>query len=260
MIRILYCFFAIIIDILYALKIVKKKYIHTASWILLVISILPFPKFLYSPETDNQIVAKVFLYIFPFYILMTVSYEALFFIIFYNLIQIWVAKRQLKKGFNEDNMKFKGEYLIELILYLFLSYASSFSTGVLANISGFDIKSVFRFVTKYYPFIMMSLIIAKIILPFILVNVGFCAVCKHNGASACNIFLVLGAICEPLCIFYFFKVKDDGSWLDMGLSIGYFALSNFIALSHLILLMILLVIYKYNKIFSGSSVKIVEII
>ena len=259
MIRILYCFLAIIIDVIYALKLVDVKYIHIVSWILLVISILPFPKFLYSIGNENQIIAKIFLYMFPFYILMTVSCEALFLIIFYNLIQLWVAKRQWKKEFDQDNMKFRGDYLIESILYLFLSYASSFSTGVLANISGFDIKSVFRLVTRYYPMLIMFLILAKIILPFVLVNAGFYAVCKHNRASFSNIILVLGAICEPLCIFYFFYVKDDASWLDMGLSISYFGLSNFIALAHLILMMVSLLIYRFNKVFTNSLVRIIEI-
>ena len=191
---------------------------------------------------------------------MTVSYEALFFIIFYNLIQIWVKKRHWKEEFDQNNMKFKGEYLIESILYLFLSYGSAFSTGVLANISGFNIKSVFKFITKYKPIIMTNLILLKIILPFLFVNIAFYAVCKHNRASAYNIILTLGALCEPLCIYYFFQVKDDASWLDMGLSIAYFALSNFIALAHLILLSISLLIFKYNKIISGSMVKIIEIL
>jgi len=220
--RIIYFGLAIIVDIISSFQSVGHYYIHIITWILAILSLFPFP--LYQSEQDN-ILVKLFIYIFPFYILLTRSYEALFLIIFYNYLQLWI-----KLEFRQKNEENKDTFnLIDIFMYMSLAYASCFSTGNIASISGFTLSSVFRFVSKYIPLIITTLIMIKILLPTLLVTVAHFEICRKYKYSSFDSIFMLIAFVEVMNIKFFFDIRDFGSWKEIGMSIAFFIISNVIA-------------------------------
>jgi phosphatidylinositol glycan class N len=112
------------------------------------------------------------------------------------------------------------------ILYLFLSYVTFFGTGNTGSLSSFEISSTYRFVTVFNPFLMGFLLIVKIAIPFILVGVTFGFInWEHRVAEEKSFFIVLG-LSNIMAFTFFFLIKDEGSWRDIGLSISHFVMSN----------------------------------
>ncbi len=83
------------------------------SWALTGLSLFPFP--LYKGEQENNLL-KLLLYIFPFYLLLTCSYEGIFLIIYYDYLQLWVdMKRKIPK---DNKSKFN---IIDILFFIFIS-------------------------------------------------------------------------------------------------------------------------------------------
>jgi phosphatidylinositol glycan class N len=176
---------------------------------------------------------------------MSVSYEPLFLAFLYALMQLWrgISMNQLVE---EDGAPYRisGAYLFDVVFYVFLCYASFFSTGNIASISGFEVSSTYRFVTVFSPFLMTALIAAKIFVPFVLVACVFFSVCRARGISTTNGFFIVVGLSDFASIIFFFLVKDFGSWKDIGMTIGNFAIANLFILLQLLLLVIARTIFS----------------
>ena len=231
--------------------------IHSLSWGLLIISLFPFP--LYKTPKENNTLLKLLLYIYPLYILFTRSYEGLFLLFFYNYLQLWVKMKWREKSEekteenseqNVENEDKKYTFnLIDIFMYMTLSYTSAFSTGNIASISGFTLSSVFRFVSKYWPFLITGLIMIKILIPSIFVTVSLFEICKKYNYSSTDSLFMLIAMCEIMNIKFFFDIRDFGSWLEIGMSIAFFIISNVIAfLQFLYFLGVNLIFWADNKV------------
>ena len=254
--RIVYFAFAIIIDIISTFKNINIVVIHSLSWGLLIISLFPFP--LYKTPKENNVLLKLLLYIYPLYILFTRSYEGLFLLFFYNYLQLWVKMKWREKSEekteesseqNGENVEKYSFNLIDIFMYMTLSYTSAFSTGNIASISGFTLSSVFRFVSKYWPFLITGLIMIKILIPSIFVTVSLFEICKKYNYSSTDSLFMLIAMCEIMNIKFFFDIRDFGSWLEIGMSIAFFIISNVIAfLQFLYFLGVNLIFWADNKV------------
>lgn len=238
-IRLIYFGLSIIVDILSFIKDINFMLIHLLTWGITILTLFPFP--LYKTAKENNVLLKTFIYIFPFYMLFTRSYEGLFLVIFYNYLQLWIKmrwhekedeKEENKQEISENNKiedKKDNFNLIDIFMYMSLDYASCFSTGNIASISGFTLSSVFRFITKHWPMTITALIMIKIFIPTILVTIAQFEICKkYNYSTSDSLFMII-AMCEIMNIKFFFDIKDSGSWLQIGMSIAFFIISNVIA-------------------------------
>lgn len=252
-IRIGYFLLAIFVDYLSTNNKIKLNTIQSLSWILSIISILPIPYF--KTSNQNNILLKFFLSILPFYILLTVSHEGLFLIIFYDYLQLWIKMkwREIPEEIEEkDEVKVnkKTFNLIDIFSYMSLTYASAFSTGNVASISGFTLSSVFRFISKYWPILITTLIMIKILIPSIFVTLAHFEICKQYKYSSSDSLFMIIAMCEVMNIKFFLDIRDFGSWLQIGMSIAFFVISNVIAfmqfLSFLFVNVIILIDNKVN--------------
>jgi len=230
--RLGYFILAIFVDILSTDKNINVIVIHLMTWIVTIISLFPFPFFRISYK--NNILLKLFLFIFPFYILLTRSYEGLFLIIFYDYLQLWIKMKYRetpeKPGENgEDNANKNKFNLIDIFIYMSLIYTSAFSTGNVASLSGFTLSSVFRFISKYWPKLITTLIILKILIPSIFVTLAHFEICKQYKYSRIDSLFMMIALCEIMNIKFFLEIRDFGSWFEIGMSIAFFVISNVVA-------------------------------
>ena len=220
--RLIYFFLAIIIDIISTSKNIKFIIIEGLSWGLSLITLFPLP--LLKTTKENNILLKILLYIMPFYVLLTRSYESIFLIIFYNYLQLWI---NLKWRTKKENQKYNFN-LVDLFMFLTLLYISAFMTGNVASISGFTMSSVFRFISVYIPTLLTSLIMIKLLLPSFFFFFFLSEICKIYNYSIWDSLFMLVAFSQIMNIRFFFNIRDFGSWKDIGLSISYFIITNVI--------------------------------
>ena len=228
-IRLIYFGLAIIVDIISSS--IKNKYfylIYILSWGLTILTLFPFP--LYKMQ-GNNILSKIFLYIIPFYILFIRSYEGLFLIIFYNYLQLWIKmkwhEKEEKQNYNKiEGVKNNNFNLIDIFMYMFLVYSSFFSTENIVSISEFNISSVIRFVSELWPKTKIILILIKTLIPNIFITTALFEICRQYNYSTFDSLIMITAMCEIINIKFFFRIKDSGSWFQIGMSIAFFIISN----------------------------------
>ena len=199
---------------------------------------------MYKTSKDNNILLKILIYILPFYILVTRSYEGLFLLIYYNYLQLWIKMkwRLIIKEAQKDKFN-----LIDIFMFFSFLYISAFSTGNVASISGFTLSSVFRFCSKYYPKLITTLIMMKILLPSLFVTCAHYEICKRYNYSEWDSLLILIAMSEIMNVKFFFNIKDFGSWREIGMSIAFFIISNVVAFIQFFIFLGIKLIYLLDK-------------
>ena len=107
-----------------------------------------------------------------------------------------------------------------------LFFVAFFGMGNIASIGSFEISSTYRLLTKFRPFMMATLLLIKIFIPFILVSCYFISVNRTLKISEATSFLLVILMCGIISLNFFFLVKDEGSWKDIGLSISHFIVAS----------------------------------
>ena len=247
-IRIIYFCLAIYINYLSYYKNVSRDKIHNYSWELSLISLFPIP--LYYTAKKQNILLNIFIYVFPFYILLTRSYEALFIIIFYNYIQLWIKLKF------RDNIQ--NNYL-DIFFYMSISYSSFFSLNNIDSISkSFKVDSVFKFVSNDEKKIsIMILLLIKNLLPTLLTSSALFEICNSYNYSINDTLFMIISMCEIMNIKFFFDIKEWGSWREIGMSIAYFIVSNIISFIQFFIFIFMKMIFyiddKLNKCYITNS-------
>ena len=219
--------------------------------VITILSIFPFPM-LYRAENENNVLLKLFLYTFPFYTLLTCSYEGIFLIIYYSYLQLWI-KMQWREKINEK--KLFTYNLIDILMFIFITYDSFYSLTNVLNIMDLTISSTYRFFPdKDYLLEEKILVIARTLLPDFLVTAAFFEINKKNNYSNIDSFIILNAVSQIMNIKFFFGVKDHGSWQDIGLGISYIVISGVLPFTQILTFSIIkcifwrdLIIDKYEE-------------
>uniref|UniRef100_A0A2M3Z3S6 GPI ethanolamine phosphate transferase 1 n=1 Tax=Anopheles braziliensis TaxID=58242 RepID=A0A2M3Z3S6_9DIPT len=108
--------------------------------------------------------------------------------------------------------------------FILLLLTSFFGTGNLATVSSFDPNWVRCFVASFSPFTMMALIILKLLIPVVLVVCTLRAIVIVTSVPKNKLFTLTLILCDVMCLNFFFLVRNEGSWLDIGTSISHFVI------------------------------------
>jgi len=73
---------------------------------------------------------------------------------------------------------------------------------------------------------MGALLLCKIVIPFVLLSTTFAVAQKLLMRSSSRLLLRAAALSDVMALTFFFLVKDEGSWKDIGMSISHFAIQN----------------------------------
>lgn len=170
----------------------------------------------------------------PYFLLVTSSFEGLFLIFFIILLNHWllIECKTFKKEkaiffssfdfYNVSDNKFNIDIFRRGFLFMVFIFLGFFGMGNIASINSFDPMWVRAFLTVFSPFKMMSIIIVKIIIPFVFVCCIFRAintVAKENMLSMFCIILVFSDLMVLQCLYL---ITNKGSWLDIGTSLSHF--------------------------------------
>ncbi|XP_065523599.1 GPI ethanolamine phosphate transferase 1 [Lathamus discolor] len=210
------------------------------SWMTLVSSsVLP----LLSSTFLFQRLFSILLSLMSTYLLLSTGYEALFPLVLSGLMFVWINMEQealqhyglsLKPKlavFNftyaTDITQFRQLHLDDVrrsFFFVFFIVTAFFGTGNIASVNSFDPASVYCFLTVFSPFMMGSLLLLKVAIPFVLVSCAFEAIQVTTQLSSKSLFLLVLVISDIMALHFFFLVKDYGSWLDIGTSISHYVL------------------------------------
>lgn len=198
----------------------------------------------------------VFLTCAPTFIILTISYEGLFYVAFSVTLVTWVrleyevyanstskvevvVKKTSGNGTTEtkhvpDRLPSPYRPLIladaRVALYFFVLLQSAFfSTGNVASVSSFSLDSVYRLIPIFDPFSQGALLIVKLMIPFALVSANLGMLNKRLGVAPSALFMVVMAISDILTLYFFWVVKDEGSWLEIGSTISHFAIASLLS-------------------------------
>ncbi|KAJ2499650.1 Glycosyl phosphatidyl inositol anchor synthesis, partial [Coemansia sp. RSA 2049] len=121
------------------------------------------------------------------------------------------------------------------IMFLFFVNVAFFGTGNVASLASFYLDSVYRLITVFDPFLMGVLLLFKIFIPFFLVSAVFGVLSRSLELPPFSLFLFVLSTTDVMTVNFFFLVRDDGSWLDIGMSISHFCISGLFVLFTIVL-------------------------
>ena len=82
---------------------------------------------------------------------------------------------------------------------------------------------------------MAFLLILKIFIPFILPSICSSIICRIVDLPVFSIFALTTSLTDLGTINFFLHVRDEGSWLDIGVSISHFVIANCIQIFSVVL-------------------------
>lgn len=213
----------------------------------------------------------IFLTFSPVFILLTISYEGLFYFTFCLTLVTWVRlehhiysfsnpsthgqppspnlearslsqilpdiSRQLQSSAETPSLAFEGPQSSPYrsltlsdariaLFFLFLLQSAFFSTGNIASVSSFSLESVYRLIPVFAPFSQGALLVLKLMIPFAVISANLGILNRRLGVAPSSLFMVVMAISDVLTMNFFWLVRDEGSWLDIGTSISHFVIAS----------------------------------
>ncbi|KAI9736074.1 MAG: Glycosyl phosphatidyl inositol anchor synthesis [Claussenomyces sp. TS43310] len=220
------------------------------GWLVLVLSlVMPVVHTLAPSKHYLHRLMIVFLTFSPIFVILTISYEGLFYFAFSITLVTWVriehsihkaasesssAKAPLTNGAaampaSLTSSPFRSLTLSDARISLFfltLLQSAFFSTGNVASISSFSLDSVYRLIPVFDPFSQGALLMLKLMIPFALISANLGILNKRLGVAPSALFMLVMAICDFLTLHFFWAVRDEGSWLEIGSTISHFAIAS----------------------------------
>lgn len=232
------------------------------GWLCLTASlVLPF---LHRIAPNNHYLHRlvvIFLAFSPSFILLTISYEGLFYCFFCGTLLAWVRLEhaifehtrssvtptptpvttvistigdgtEIVSTDLSPNAAHRTLMLPDLrtsLFFLFLLQSAFFSTGNIASISSFSLDAVYRLIPIFDPFSQGALLMFKILVPFAVISANLGILNRRLGLKSSALFMIVMAISDVMTIRFFFMVRDEGSWLDIGTTISHFVIGSLLS-------------------------------
>ena len=250
--------------------------IYRLTWFTVASLSIPF---LYTFSTDTHYFHRlmiIFLTFAPVFVILTISYEGLFYFSFFATLTTWVRLEHHIYTFTNSRIanppspiptpkpfdaaltdisnhlspftngspkgskssievattttSYRSLTLADLrpsLFFLFLIQSAFFSTGNIASVSSFSLDSVYRLIPIFSPFSQGALLILKILIPFALISANLGILNKRLGnLEPGALFMCVMTVGDVLTLNFFWKVRDEGSWLEIGESISHFAICS----------------------------------
>jgi len=228
------------------------------SWFCFIISFI-------TAFYESQVIEKRFISLafslFSLYTLFSTYFENLFFLVFIFNILFFIKSEtrdeKMKtvsfdsKTIFEDSGKMNKDDIRRVTVFLVYILTSFFGVGNIASLNSFNPSSIESFVFIFNPFLMGILLFIKVLLPFLPTCAGLLAVIRLENLCFSSMMKVIILLSDMMSLSFFFLVKEEGSWLDVGLSISNFSIVLLMNIS--ITLIMALANYLTTKSFTANQ-------
>ncbi|KJZ78111.1 GPI ethanolamine phosphate transferase 1 [Hirsutella minnesotensis 3608] len=219
---------------------------QAVAWVVLVVSLLmPVAYRLQSSTNYMHRLTIIFLTFAPTFVILTISYEGLFYVAFCLLLLVWVRLECAAESFSRKTStsasatgpRSNGQPSTTIrplrlsdarisLFFMVLLQSAFFSTGNIASVSSFSLESVCRLLPIFDPFSQGALLVLKIMIPFALLSANLGILNRRLGVAPSALFMTVMAASDILTLYFFWVVKDEGSWLEIGSTISHFAIAS----------------------------------
>lgn len=204
---------------------------QVTGWITLVTSlVLPFAHGLHSNDHYLHRLTVLFLSFGPMFVILSISYEGLFYLAYSSCLVSWVRlETKLYKASHPQDVPVRPLTLSDTrvaLFFLFFLQSGFFSTGNIASVSSFSLDAVNRLLPVFDPFSQGALLMLKILSPFVIVSANLGILTQRIRLRAGALFAIVMGISDWLTFRFFWSVRDEGSWLEIGESISMFAIAS----------------------------------
>eukprot|EP01054_Gregarina_sp_Poly1_P007965 Gregarina_sp_Poly_1__7964@NODE_455_length_8267_cov_220_739024_g370_i0_p1_GENE_NODE_455_length_8267_cov_220_739024_g370_i0NODE_455_length_8267_cov_220_739024_g370_i0_p1_ORF_typecomplete_len955_score110_64PigN/PF04987_14/2_6e80Phosphodiest/PF01663_22/1_2e22Sulfatase/PF00884_23/6_5e10Metalloenzyme/PF01676_18/8_7e08SID1_RNA_chan/PF13965_6/45_NODE_455_length_8267_cov_220_739024_g370_i03803244 len=203
--------------------------------VILVPMIIP----LRCPRTTNEKLklALVQLSLFGPYYFLSVSYESTFYLLFSALLMLWLELECIvfdaqKQELAEEEQKDLKFYIVGFkdlriaCIFIYLLNASVFSTGNVASLASFNLRSILRLQPVLSLSTMSAIVVFKLCIPLLLTGVTLVLIARKLQLRSLSLFVVSQAITDICAIIFFFQVRNTGSWAQIGQSLTLFVIGS----------------------------------
>ncbi|KAI9892494.1 MAG: Glycosyl phosphatidyl inositol anchor synthesis [Vezdaea aestivalis] len=230
---------------------------QTVAWLVFLAS--PALLSLHRLQPNNYYLHRlviIFLAFSPVYIILTISYESLFYVAFCGTLVTWVRlEHQVHKHLSAETATPKAKDKPETstngtasatvtesvepeyrtlglgdarvaLFFIFLLQSAFFSTGNIGSVSSFSLDSVYRLIPVFDPFSQGALLIVKLIVPFVIISANLGILNRRLRVAPSALFMIVMAISDVMTLNFFYMVRDEGSWLDIGTTISHFVIAS----------------------------------
>ncbi|CCG83486.1 putative GPI-anchor biosynthetic protein [Taphrina deformans PYCC 5710] len=198
-------------------------------------------------ETINyqQRLIILFLTFAPTFVILSVSYEGLFYLVFWALLVTWMHlesgiadslahdSKVVHTTYPSSESGHRGLQFSDArvaLYFFFLIQAAFFGTGNIASVSSFSLDSVYRLIPIFSPFAMGLLLLFKLLVPFAVISATLGLLNRKLKVAPSAIFMTVLTFCDILTLNFFWMVRDEGSWLEIGSSISAFVIGGLLIL------------------------------
>ncbi|KAJ5734322.1 GPI ethanolamine phosphate transferase 1 [Penicillium malachiteum] len=223
--------------------------------------VLPFFHRLYPNSHYLHRLMVIFLTFSPAFIILTISWEGLFYFVFCMTVLTWVRLEHAvyvhtgstTKSSDSSNgsavtaeSKPTGSATVDgqtyyyrtlavsdarvALFFLFLLQSAFFSTGNIASISSFSLNSVRRLIPVFAPFSQGALLIFQILIPFAIISANLGILNRRLQVGPSALFMVVMSISDVMTLNFFYMVRDEGSWLDIGMTISHYCIASILCI------------------------------
>ena len=70
------------------------------------------------------------------------------------------------------------------------------------------------------------MLILKLMIPYALISANLGVLNKRLGVAPSALFMLVMAVSDILTLYFFWVVKDEGSWLEIGSTISHFVIAS----------------------------------
>ncbi|KAL6703846.1 Glycosyl phosphatidyl inositol anchor synthesis [Coniothyrium glycines] len=198
----------------------------------------------------------IFLQFAPTFIILSISFEGLFYLAFCLCLFSWMRLEHHVYLYTSDGTKNAamvadpleptinaakdrmtaikqgdhrplglGDARIALFFFFFIQSAF-FSASNIASVSSFSLDAVQRLIPVFDPFSQGALLMLKLMVPFAALSANFGLLNRRLGVAPSALFMVVMAVSDVMTLSFFYMVKDEGSWLDIGTTISHFVIAS----------------------------------
>ncbi|CBX90965.1 Glycosyl phosphatidyl inositol anchor synthesis [Plenodomus lingam] len=227
----------------------------TVGWTTLIASLfMPQLHGLFPNHHYIHRLVVIFLQFSPTFVILSISYEGLFYFAFCCCLFAWMrlehqvqqhtsshptpamtAKQSTKTDManggaaKEACRKYRPLALADTRIALFFLYflqSAFFSASNISSVSSFSLDAVYRLIPIFDPFSQGGLLVLKLMLPFACLSAVFGLLNRRLGVAPSALFMLVMAVTDVLTLGFFYMVRDEGSWLEIGTGISHFVIAS----------------------------------